>query len=358
MNIKLVWRTDVHLSDRSPASRTDDWMEAVFTKLDQTKLVAGKVGAQAILDGGDFFHIKSPSRNSHDLVRRVADHHADYPCPVFCTPGNHDSVYGDYANLGQQPLGVLYSTGVFKRLYDQYELYVTPSGTYPFIRKVPGSTNTSSENGHWVSGGIPESVLEDTTQPIVRVVGIPYHGKTYDLERFATLQKGEEDYLICVAHVLASTQGGTMFEGEDILMYKDLAPMAPDLFMFGHWHKDQGVQEIDGTKFVNIGSLTRGSLSQDNVKRRPAIALLTIDRDTGIHVQVLRLRVKDADEVFDMESRVREEARDMTVDAFVESVREALVETKSTSVEESIEKMAGVLDVVRERALEYMELVG
>jgi hypothetical protein len=126
---------------------------------------------------------------------------------------------------------------------------------------------------------------------------------------------------------------------------------------FGHWHKDQGVQEIDGTKFINIGSLTRGSLSQDNVKRRPAIALLTIDRETGIRIQVLRIRVKDAEEVFDMESRVREEARDMTVDAFVESVREALVVSKSDSVEESIGSMVGVPEVVRERALGFMELV-
>jgi exonuclease SbcC len=319
--IKLLWRTDVHLSDRSPASRTDDWIETVFAKLEQVKLVASKVGAHAVLDGGDFFHIKSPSRNSHDLVRRVADHHANYPCPVYCTPGNHDSVYGDYANLDQQPLGVLYSTGVFRRLYDKHEATFEVEGLK------------------------------------VRVVGIPYHGKSYDLERFQSIVKGDEDFLICIAHVLASEKGGTMFEGEDILEYRDLAPLAPDMFMFGHWHKDQGVHEIDGTKFVNIGSLTRGSLSQDNVGRRPAIALLTLSKEEGIRVQVLRLRVKDADEVFDMDARVREEAREMTVDAFVESVREALVETKSASVEESIEGMDGVPDVVRERALGFMEMV-
>ena len=102
--IKLLWRTDVHLSDRAPVSRTDDWAETVFGKLDQVRRVAEKVGASAILDGGDFFHIKSPGRNSHALVHRTAQHHADYPCPVYCTPGNHDCVYGDYSFLPQQPL--------------------------------------------------------------------------------------------------------------------------------------------------------------------------------------------------------------------------------------------------------------
>ena len=35
MSINLVWRTDVHLSDRAPSSRTDDWADAVFDKLGQ-----------------------------------------------------------------------------------------------------------------------------------------------------------------------------------------------------------------------------------------------------------------------------------------------------------------------------------
>ena len=319
--IKLLWRTDVHLSDRAPASRKDDWVETVFAKLDQVKAVAVKVGAAAVLDGGDFFHIKSPSRNSHQLVRRVADHHVGYPCPVYCTPGNHDVVYGDYRNLPQQPLGVLYSTGIFKRLYDEYEAVFESEGVK------------------------------------VRVVGVPYHGKTYDLDRFASIEKGDEDFLVCVAHVLASEKGGSMFEGEDILRYRDLAKFAPDCYLTGHWHKDQGVQEVGGTKFVNIGSLTRGSLSQDDVGRRPAIALLTFSKDTGIHVRVLRLRVKDAEEVFDMEARVREEARTVTVDAFVESIRASLVEAGQGSVEDAVAS-ANVPEVVRERALAFLERVG
>lgn len=319
--IKLVWRTDVHLSDKSPASRKDDWTDSVFAKLDQVKAVASKVGAQAVLDGGDFFHIKSPSRNSHELVRRVADHHANYPCPVYCVPGNHDAVYGDYENLPQQPLGVLYSTGVFRRLYDEHEVVFEQDGVK------------------------------------VRVVGVPYHGKTYDFERFSSIKKGDEDYLVCVAHVLASEKGGTMFEGEDILRYRDLAPLDPDLFMFGHWHKDQGVAEIDGTTFVNIGSLTRGSLSQDNVDRHPAIALLSFSTE-GLKVQVVRLRVKPAEEVFDMDARVREEARTMTVDAFVESVRGALLEGGEGTVEDAVCAMDDLPEVVRERALGFLELVG
>jgi exonuclease SbcC len=320
--VKLLWRTDVHLSDRSPASRVDDWAATVFNKLDQVKAVARKLGVHGVLDGGDFFHIKSPSRNTHDLVRQVADHHVGYPCPVYCTPGNHDSIYGDYTNLPQQPLGVLFSTGVFQRLYDEHEAVFEVDGVK------------------------------------VRVVGVPYHGKTYDLERFARIQRKDEDFLVCVAHVLAAEKGGTMFEAEDILWYRDLAQYAPDIFLFGHWHKDQGVKEIGGKRFINIGSLTRGSLSQDDVGRRPAIAMLTFEKEAEIKVQVLRLRIRPAEEVFDMDARVREEARTMTVDAFVESVRKSIFQERVETVESTVDNMDTVPERVRERALGFLEKAG
>lgn len=305
------------MANTAPASRVDDWVETVLFKLSQTRRVAAHVKAAAVIDGGDFFHIKSPSRTPHELIRRVADHHADYPCPVYCTPGNHDSVYGNYDYLGQQPLGVLYSTGVFRRLYDEHEARFEKDGV------------------------------------TVRVVGIPYHGTSYEMERFHRIERGDEDYLVVVAHVLASQGGGSMFEGEDIVSYHDLKDHPADVFCFGHWHKDQGVVDLYGKRFINIGSLTRGALVQDNLQRRPACCLLTFTTE-GIQVQVVRLNVAAAEDVFDLDGRVRQEARAMTMDAFVESLRETLVATGDEPLESAIER-ADVPDEVRERTLSYLE---
>lgn len=321
MSINFVWRTDVHLSDRAPSSRTDDWADTVFDKLGQTRELAREIGAVALLDGGDFFHIKSPGRNSHALVNRTAEHHANYPCPVYCTPGNHDAVYGDYSFLPQQPLGVLYSTGVFKRLYDEHEAVFTKDGI------------------------------------TVRVVGVPYHGTSYDMSRFARIRKGDEDILLCVAHVLASHKGGTMFEGEDIIKYADLVDTAPDVYLFGHWHKDQGVTEIEGKQFVNIGSLTRGSLSQDEVERKPAAAILRCSAD-GVEIEVHRLKVRPAEEVFDVEGRARQVKRQVEMDSFVTAIRDALQPPEEG--ETLTDTLAGMSDVpseIRERALSYLERV-
>jgi DNA repair exonuclease SbcCD nuclease subunit len=320
---KIIWRTDVHLSDRTPRSRTDVWRETVTGKLRQVGEIARAAGADAVIDGGDFFDIKSPGRNPHDLVREVADIHEQYPCPVYANVGNHDCVYGDYEYLPQQPLGVLFATGVFKRLYDEHELVIEKDGVK------------------------------------VRVVGVPYHGTSYDLSRL-DVKKGDEDFLVMACHMLASPKGGTMFENEDIVAYGDLAELDADVWMFGHWHKDQGVTEIAPGKWVvNTGSMTRGALVQDDMDRKPCAVELRFGgacpSDTPLEIIRHDLEITPAVEVFDVEGRARAEMRESVMDDFVTKLKETLVlDGSEDSLGDAI-RTAEVPDSVRERALVYLE---
>jgi len=321
--MKLLWRTDVHLSDHTPRSRTDNWREAVLAKLRQVGEIADQIGARAVIDGGDFFDIKSPSRNSHDLVREVADIHADYSCPVYANVGNHDCVYGDIDYLHQQPLGVLFSTGVFNRLYDQHEV-----------------TFKADFNG----------------KSDVRVVGVPYHGTKYDMDRFK-IKKGDEAYLVAACHVLASPKGGSMFENEDIVKYADLIRLAPDVdvWLFGHWHKDQGVTEIaPGRWVVNVGSLSRGALIQDDLDRRPCAIELGFS-DAGIDIVRHDLELPVVDEIFDLESRQKAEMRETVMENFVTSLSQALQGSEGSESLDDVVRASEVPDKVRERALSYLE---
>jgi hypothetical protein len=199
MPVTLVWRTDVHLSDDKPQSRLDDWATTVLRKLEAVGIIARRMGAQGVIDGGDFFNIKSPIRNSHALIQRVMAVHRVYPCPVWSCVGNHDCVYGDYSFLPQQPLGVLYEAGTFLRLYDEHEAVFTAP---EILRMLPPTT--------------------------VRVVGVPYHGVTYDLGRLRAIKKGGEDYLVVAAHLLASPTKSSMFESEDVIRY-DVLDQFPDV---------------------------------------------------------------------------------------------------------------------------------
>jgi DNA repair exonuclease SbcCD nuclease subunit len=274
-----------------------------------------------VLDGGDFFNDKTPTRTSHRLVNRIAKLHQDYPCPVWGNVGNHDVPYSQASKLDDSALGVLFSSGVFQRCYDNHEV-----------------------------------VFSDHARK-VRVVGVPYHGPFYDLDRFR-IEKQEEDYLVVMAHVLASPSGGSMFESEDIIKYDDLNELAPDVdvWCFGHWHKDQGIVEIAPNKWVvNIGSLTRGSLAQDDTDRIPSVASMSFS-NKGIEIEKIPLDISPAVEVFDYAKREREETRQAVVSSFVETLQSTVMASTDKSVEEVVGGMEDLPHKVRDRCLEYLEL--
>ena len=323
MAITLLWRTDIHLSDHTPRSRKDNWTETVLGKLAQIGDLARDLKATAVLDGGDFFDLKSPSRNSHALVRQAIEVHRAYPCPVYANVGNHDCVYGDYSFLPQQPLGVMYESGAFRRCYDEHEaLFLSDDGT------------------------------------TVRVVGVPYHGTAYDLERFRRIKKGSEDYLVVIAHVLASKDGGTLFEAEDVIKYADLDAFDGDVFCFGHWHKDQGIVETPGGKtVVNIGSLTRGSLSQDDLARIPSVARLDFSPE-GIEATKIPLKHTPASEVFDLVAKDQTDLRASMMEEFVDHLQAALAPSAQGSLRDAIRNLPGVPDEVKEQAVLYVEKAG
>jgi hypothetical protein len=128
---------------------------------------------------------------------------------------------------------------------------------------------------------------------------------------------------------------------------------------FGHWHKDQGITEIADNKWVvNIGSLTRGTLAQDDIERQPSVACMTFGRNGAggkIEIEKIPLTIQPAASVFDFTKRTKEEAREMVVDAFVESVRTDLQGKSSKPFSEMVGGMKNVPNKVRERALEFIE---
>lgn len=316
--VAFVFRTDVHVAEKGPQSWKGDYAAEIWSNLEQVGEMARKYKATAVLDGGDFFHVKAATRNPHSIVIKAMEIHTGYPCPTYCVEGNHDIAYNNLASIEKQPLGVLYASGVFNHLR--------------------------------------EEVFTDGKLQ-VRVVGIPYDpNRTLKSLREIKKQPGD-DALIAVVHALASENPPASVEdffGEPVFRYSDLIfEDGPDVWCFGHWHKDQGVVGIEGRRFINQGALSRGALVKENLTRIPKAALIEVTPD-GIEIGTLPMKVLPAEEVFDLERKERRDEESRVIDEFVSRIQED-IEVDTT---EDIEKTVGDLDFapeIRELALQYLE---
>ncbi len=316
--LSFIFRTDTHVADRSPASWKADYPAEIWGNLDQIGGFAKQFESRAVLDGGDYFHVKAASRNPHALVERTARLHRAYPCPVWCVEGNHDIAYNNLDTLGKQPLGVLYAAGIFQHLREQV----------------------------FEDGGLR-----------VRVVGVPYSPARTLAELLRIKKQPGDDVLIAVVHALAAPDPPPSVEGffgEPVFRYRDLVTEdGPDVWCFGHWHKDQGIVTIGGKQFVNQGAVSRGALVRENTTRTPQVAHIEI-KPGSIRIWPVPLIVPPAEDVFDFDRKQREEAEDTAIDLFAARIKADSLADPTMGIEETLKALDYACEV-RDLAHMYLE---
>lgn len=285
--IRFITSSDEHLATLNPSSgfRKDDYKSAILQKLEHQGEISKKFEANAFLRGGDFFHIKSAQKNTHAMVAAAATIHRNYSCPTYAIAGNHDIVYDDLTTIPKQPLGVLYESGVFQNLTE-------------------------------------ETFISGTMK--VRVIGVPYINGLSSQELCKKLSKKKDDeYVLVFVHALAAfapEERTQSFFQEEILDYRDLVfPGCPDVYVFGHYHKDQGIKEHLGVNFVNLGAISRGALTFENLERKPKSCLIKFNSQ-GIDLEEYVIPHKDASEVFDLEKKKQKEQERKDLNDFIQSL--------------------------------------
>ncbi len=283
--IRLLTSSDEHLADLAPGFRKDDYRSSILKKLEWQGDMARKFNADAILRGGDFFHVKAANKTTMRTMAMAARIHRKYSCPTYALAGNHDMSNNDPDSVASQPLGVMFGSGVFKQLRDET----------------------------FTSGSMK-----------LRVVGVEY---TTDLDvdgLHDLVRKKDETYTVAFVHALAAMapeEKIQSFFGEKIFDYRDLVfNGCPDVYVFGHYHKDQGIVEHMGTRFVNLGAISRGALTFENLERQPKVSLIRADSQ-GIHVESHVVPHEDALAIFDLERKKRMEKEVKDIDDFIRKMR-------------------------------------
>ena len=294
---------DVHSADKNPKSRIDNYFEDTFNLIDQIGLIASKIEANGVFFLGDLFHHKSQKDNSCKLISRWIESLKNYPA-TYVIAGNHDESFNNPDTVPEQPLGLLQSAGAINLLDQRFEI---------------------------------DKVFTDRGVK-VRFAGYPYEEKRgLDV---CNIRKGPENLLVTLAHIYAGPKREDLF-GTPIYGYDEMTNFESDIFAFGHYHKDQGITELEGKSFINLGAITRGSLSYEDITRQPKIAWLQVDQEGQYTIKKIKLKVKAADEIFDLEKKEKQEKERNDIEKFIESLDENLVtDSGKDSVYDSVKKLS------------------
>lgn len=222
---------DIHLTDeaRRPTSRKEGYTQQILGKIQFASGQALIAGVPLVL-AGDVFHLKASTKNSHWLVQAM--HEALQGVQTFIVPGNHDMAYDRLDSLDKQPLGALCRM-------DNVGLLLGSNPDLPDIVGVPYLTEF--DGGNW------KDACDDWA---------------YQIE-YAEL-------LVTHAPLFPPGQAPAVYASINPKLWAQYWTGISNCY-YGHIHDYHGVYQVEDMTFCNQGALSRGSLHESSINRRPAI---------------------------------------------------------------------------------------
>lgn len=291
----IIVGTDPHFKDKNPLNRIDNYVESLLEKIGKIRLITEKKKSSAFILAGDVFDVKNSEKVSHGLVTNLMAEFKKFPCPVYSIVGNHDIKYDRLDTLPEQPLGVLFESGTLKRL---------------------------------------SSLIIDDTE----IVGVDFTPPDKTSIDSFIFNKTTAKQILITHHNLFP--GVTKFFDEAAISYEQLAnKVNASIIVNGHIHyppDGKYIISIAGKYFVNPGSLSRGSLTRDNVERDVQVVYIDLKK---MEPELVNLKAKPASEVFDILRREAQVEKDKQIEDFVEKLRVTVAESEGADATTIIQSL-------------------
>lgn len=312
--VKFITFSDVHISDINPSARLGSYKRDILDKLKQIGAAGKKLGVDFYMFAGDLYHIKAPIKNTHHLNTALMEVFQSFGAPIYSIEGNHD-LRSSYENFDEQPLKVLYTSGT---LIQMRKIPLEINGIKLLLRGYP-----------FKEGELTVNSLEHEDIKLV-------------------------DANICALHLYSTPEGGILFKNK-IFSYKELSNTCDNIYVLGHYHIDQGIKSITDNGFqqyfINVGAISRGTTSEDNLKRDPKIGYVEITKEGEIidfKVQAIKLKVKPAEEVFDLLEKESEKEKMEVTEQFVEKLQKNLDSgiASTSSIDDEVSKLQAEKEII------------
>jgi DNA repair exonuclease SbcCD nuclease subunit len=298
--MKLLITGDLHLDEKKPKNRIDNWMSAQSIKLVGVFDLAKKEKVSAILQPGDFFNT---FKVSHWFIRHWIKFFKEYNIPILTVPGQHDMRY-HASDIENTPMGVLEAAGVIKVLDDK------------------GSVLKDQTVGFYGAGwkqDIPSPAKHNSLKVLVT------HRLVSDSALWATMEYTTPQQLL-----------------QDTVY---------DLIVTGDNHKHFFYTSSRRTAYlINCGSLMRSAIDQRD--HEPVVYIYdTETKYTTVHC----VPIKPFTEVMNLEEVEKEKERNIELDSFVEGLSDTNIEGLDFKknlidhLEKNKDKIGqGVIDIINE----------
>lgn len=247
---KFLLVGDVHLSDRAPSLRKETYADDILEKLDFCVKTANSLDVDALIQLGDMFHIKAPSRTSHRLVQRTHDVLSQSESPVLLIVGNHDITNDSLASLPGQPLGTLAKMSGM-------EILIGP-------------------------------------HPELDVSGIHYIDDPTQTDKWAF----DSRTLVCSHAAIFPDSQTPPYVHINASEYSKLLPAHTKAVAYGHIHDSHGMYKAEGKWFSNNGAISRGSLHAETINREIKVTLYDSDKLPGNPFSTIDVPYKKPEDVF------------------------------------------------------------
>jgi len=279
-DFKFLYFSDSHMSSIPPAGRYDNYPMTIIRKLDWALNHAKAQGCRFVLCGGDFNTSVSRESNREEHKFLISNMVKKYGLSIFFNPGNHDTLTS-YATLFESPIS----------------WYINDGSLIPF---------TSLEIGDYF-----------------RVVALPYSSQNIEVDSFVhkqcysyleEMKDHPYQYLFFMVHQLIESDYYAKY-GVNFKLLKSFNPTAT---LVGHEHADKGTYEHNGMTFIQPGALSRYHNAEDEHKRAPKVAVVSVKQSSGTwDVEYTKIPIEEPRRVFYM---TRREVKN-DIDSFRDSMR-------------------------------------
>jgi DNA repair protein SbcD/Mre11 len=320
--MKFLIIGDIHIDDKNPISRTDNYSESIFNKLEECVKIAQDNKVDFVVLTGDIFNNKQSSKVSHSLVRRMVEVLKSFGKPVYTAIGNHDIVSGRIDSMIKQPLGVLKEAGVVNIL-----------GTTPLTLKKSGLSICMSA-----------------------IHGVP---KVDFSEYFVDSRPEGCDFytMVCHSEILKERMAFL----ENAVTFDMLYDSKVDYFIGGHIHDDLGIFKHGSKYFTNIGALSRGSISEYNLKRQVGVLVVTLTKVDGVVTPDFeRVNLKSVlpkEQVFNLKEAEALKLQAEEFEGFADKLKEEINQLEYSDIKDLLKllcKSSNIEDSVYQKSLEYL----